>query len=199
MLLVPGGCPQRRGRSLRTRARSRCWAARTSGWRAFALRQCRCACSSRVSTTWLGWVGVGPHEGARGPKFASMELVRWSCLHPPRVQVRGLARCQPGLKAAQRRVPRLRGRSTELAEDGCAPRGRPPCLDRAAAGGGHPSPSLPVVTSEPSQASMELPEFERPARDPCQKESAHTTGRVVRHEDPRRSRRRRSCVRRLGS
>ena len=35
------GRPQRCWRSLRTRARSRRWAARTSGWRALALRQRR--------------------------------------------------------------------------------------------------------------------------------------------------------------
>ena len=39
------GRPQRCWRSLRMRARSRRWAARTSGWRAWALRQRRYACS----------------------------------------------------------------------------------------------------------------------------------------------------------
>jgi hypothetical protein len=42
------GCPSRWWRSLRMRARSQRWAARTSGWRALALRQRRYCCSRSV-------------------------------------------------------------------------------------------------------------------------------------------------------
>ena len=57
------GWPQRRWRSLRMRARSRRWAARTSGWRALALRQRRYGAgggSARVVRV----VRAGDHEGA---------------------------------------------------------------------------------------------------------------------------------------
>jgi hypothetical protein len=48
------GRPQRCWRSLRMRARSRRWAASTSGWRAWAFRQRRYACSRRASAVWFG-------------------------------------------------------------------------------------------------------------------------------------------------
>ena len=48
------GRPQRCWRSLRIRARSRRWAARTAGWRALALRQLRQSCRRRASTVWFG-------------------------------------------------------------------------------------------------------------------------------------------------
>ncbi len=60
------GRPRRCWRSLRTRARSRRWAARIPGWRALALRQRRYACRRRASTGVAGMAGVTHDEGPQG-------------------------------------------------------------------------------------------------------------------------------------
>src|SRR3954447_3325837 len=66
------GRPQRCWRSLRTRARSRRWAARTSGWRALALRQRRYFCISRAITVWFGWFEFAIVNMRSGPNCASI-------------------------------------------------------------------------------------------------------------------------------
>src|SRR5215831_2077460 len=70
------GRPQRCWRSLRMRARSRRWAARTSGWRALALRQRRYSCSLRASTAWLGWSEPPITKVRTGPNCASIGLAQ---------------------------------------------------------------------------------------------------------------------------
>src|SRR3954447_14437303 len=66
------GRPQRCWRSLRTRARSRRWAARTSGWRALALRQRRYFCTSRARAGGFGWLEFAIVNMRSGPNWASI-------------------------------------------------------------------------------------------------------------------------------
>lgn len=61
---------------LRARARSRCWAAMMSGWRALALRQRRYAWSWWASTVWLGWFDLPMTKVRSGPNWASMGLAQ---------------------------------------------------------------------------------------------------------------------------
>ena len=66
------GLPQRCCFSARVLARSRRWAASSSGERLLALRQRRWACRRRVSTVWLGWSELSGTNSRSGPKCASM-------------------------------------------------------------------------------------------------------------------------------
>jgi hypothetical protein len=82
------GRPQRCWRPLRMQARPRRWAASTPGWRAWALRQRRQACSLRASAGWFRMVG-GAHD--KGPQRTEVRLYRIS---PRRVRRR---EAQPGV------------------------------------------------------------------------------------------------------
>jgi hypothetical protein len=102
------GRPQRCWRSLRTRARPRRWAANTPGWRAWALRQRRQACSLRASAGWSGRSQAPMTKVRNGPKRAR---------HPIRQGTPPTHRHASGAAVLPAHVRRPRRRSRPVSRD----------------------------------------------------------------------------------